>query len=455
VDETDRNLSPAASDNNLIYVNASTPWRATVDYGTYYVTGWITLIDSTGTAPGNVKFKVAANTTAYKLEATIKITVGAETYSVKINQNAYAIAVDPLTLSFDSIGGEKTLKLRINASIAGWIAKSYASWLTVTPSSGSYTGRDTSITVRAEANKIYTSLGSRTAIISFKSNVAGSTDTVAVTVTQKAPMAIVLEYTPDSLKTFGAGGDTTLITVVSTVDWKAEVRNQDTTWLSLSPPSPSGSGDGSFIITAKPNSSNTSRSGQVNLYESNNTNRYKAITVPQYSQASGTPDSVVLNAVWIWVKPTEFKPLTATIYPSTVANKQVEWTVDDPDVAEVIRRNDTTCWITGIKAGVTTVRASTEVGKKTAECLVIVNEKEPIANEAVDAAVSHVAVDASGNLTVDTPVAEQISIYTISGALLLQSQKTAGAATFDIRRLPAGVLIVKGESGWRKKIVVR
>jgi hypothetical protein len=60
-------------------------------------------------------------------------------------------------------------------------------------------------------------------------------------------------------------------------------------------------------------------------------------------------------------------------------------------------------------------------------------------------------VIADGTLTVNSPVSERIYIYSVSGALLYQTQKGVGEAKFDINHLSQGVLIVKGSSGWVTK----
>jgi hypothetical protein len=71
-------------------------------------------------------------------------------------------------------------------------------------------------------------------------------------------------------------------------------------------------------------------------------------------------------------------------------------------------------------------------------------------NAVIDAAT---VVYAGGLLTVNTPAVEQISIYSLSGARIYSVQKEAGTATFDLNRLPAGVYIVTGSSGWNRKIM--
>jgi hypothetical protein len=58
-----------------------------------------------------------------------------------------------------------------------------------------------------------------------------------------------------------------------------------------------------------------------------------------------------------------------------------------------------------------------------------------------------------GLLTVSTPVAEQVAVYSTTGALLYQAQKGIGKAVYHLEHLPSGVLIATGASGWVKKIV--
>jgi hypothetical protein len=71
--------------------------------------------------------------------------------------------------------------------------------------------------------------------------------------------------------------------------------------------------------------------------------------------------------------------------------------------------------------------------------------------EAVD------AVDiryASGILTVNTPVAERVTVYSIGGSVMYRERKASGEATFDLHSLPKGVFIARGSSGWTKKAVI-
>ncbi|MDR1336980.1 MAG: T9SS type A sorting domain-containing protein, partial [Tannerella sp.] len=90
----------------------------------------------------------------------------------------------------------------------------------------------------------------------------------------------------------------------------------------------------------------------------------------------------------------------------------------------------------------------------------VIHQDEITAPVTVLTSVGNAAVDAGdvryadGVLTVNTPVAERITVYSIGGAVMYQAQKAAGEATFDLRSLPKGVFIARGSSGWTKKIVV-
>ncbi|MDR3268469.1 MAG: T9SS type A sorting domain-containing protein [Tannerella sp.] len=86
---------------------------------------------------------------------------------------------------------------------------------------------------------------------------------------------------------------------------------------------------------------------------------------------------------------------------------------------------------------------------RSAELLPLSND--PMPDETVN---SSVTVSIRENiLFVNSPVAEQIDIYSISGARLYSAQKPSGEATFNLGHLPKGVLIVRGGSGWTRKVV--
>jgi hypothetical protein len=59
-------------------------------------------------------------------------------------------------------------------------------------------------------------------------------------------------------------------------------------------------------------------------------------------------------------------------------------------------------------------------------------------------------------LYVDSPAAERVNIYSITGALLYGLEKPAGKTSFAVNSTNSltQVLIVKGSSGWVKKLLI-
>ncbi|MDR0613983.1 MAG: cadherin-like beta sandwich domain-containing protein, partial [Dysgonamonadaceae bacterium] len=75
-------------------------------------------------------------------------------------------------------------------------------------------------------------------------------------------------------------------------------------------------------------------------------------------------------------------------------------------------------------------------------------------HEAGTPAALHVYT-ANGRLHVDTPAAERVNIYSVTGTLLYSFDKPAGAfrlSAFSFH--PASILIVKGSSGWVRKVMM-
>jgi hypothetical protein len=58
-------------------------------------------------------------------------------------------------------------------------------------------------------------------------------------------------------------------------------------------------------------------------------------------------------------------------------------------------------------------------------------------------------------LRIQTVSAEQIGIYTLNGAKVYESAVSPGATAISAERLPKGVLIVRGSSGWARKVFAR
>jgi hypothetical protein len=66
-----------------------------------------------------------------------------------------------------------------------------------------------------------------------------------------------------------------------------------------------------------------------------------------------------------------------------------------------------------------------------------------------------ILIHSSGrNISIDTPSKEAIEIYSVSGALLYKGRKAAGAMDISLNNAE-GVLLVKGSSGWTRKLFIK
>jgi hypothetical protein len=445
VNTSNINLSSLAT-KCTIPVNAGTgvSWTVNVSYSgssSNWITG-ITLPFS-GTGNGAVVFYVAENKGSYTRSAIVKITISGKEYPVAVIQQGESFGISKTSLNFSIDGGKDTIK--IVSTEHGWTVTPSASWLTVSPSSGSWNNDIQNIIVTAERNG---TVATREAKIVFKGTGAGSNDSIVAKVTQSGATAS-LTYAPTPLKIFSSKGDTTAITVTANVNWTVEIASAaDRIWLSVD--KSEGSGNGKIIIQAIPNTQSASRSGKITIKGGSGITR--EITVTQ-SRVTIAPDSIVIPKT-LWVRPGEYKSISAYLYPAEADNREATWSVENGAIVRLVDSN-LTCMVIGVAEGSTNIYVFTKEGLKMAVCRVTVSQKEPSAIEPVESAAPYVTVDDSKLLLVNTPVAEQITIYSAGGALLMQSQKAAGPATFDIRRLPAGVLIVKGGSGWTEKIAVQ
>jgi hypothetical protein len=170
-------------------------------------------------------------------------------------------------------------------------------------------------------------------------------------------------------------------------------------------------------------------------------------TITEKEKPIVLPDSIFLNNDSITLKTGETALLVESILPADADNQAVTWLSDDPQIATVVDG-----LVTALSPGSTTITVTTVEGGLTATCHVTVED------EGVDVGIlspvkTFYVYAGEGLLTINTPAAEHIAVYSISGALLYRVQKSAGEAAYRIDHLPHGVLIVKGSSGWATKIL--
>jgi len=65
-----------------------------------------------------------------------------------------------------------------------------------------------------------------------------------------------------------------------------------------------------------------------------------------------------------------------------------------------------------------------------------------------------VLTDNNGKLYIQSSVAETVQIYLANGVLLYNFQKQAGKTSYQINQFKGTVLIVKGSSGWTRKVIL-
>jgi hypothetical protein len=161
-------------------------------------------------------------------------------------------------------------------------------------------------------------------------------------------------------------------------------------------------------------------------------------------------------------------PPSLTVFPATLdfvatgetqtvsVTSGVTWTVE-PDYASWL----TVSPLSGNDNGTITVAAAANTGAaRTARVVVggggitdtvYITQAEDETSSATLAIFPETVCFREGNLFVDTPVAERIEVYSLQGVRVYQAEKDAGAATFRLPRLPQGIRIVRGSSGWIRK----
>ena len=163
------------------------------------------------------------------------------------------------------------------------------------------------------------------------------------------------------------------------------------------------------------------------------------------TELGAPPTGVALNQSAITVGAGNTSQLTATVAPSDVAYKDVSWSSSDNRIATVSADGK----VTAIAPGTATITVITQYGGKTATCTVTVSSATaiPELNAETDAYLYN------DILYVKSPVAETVQVYSVNGVLLYNFQKPAGKKDYLISQAPGSVLVVKGGSGWMKKVM--
>ncbi len=135
--------------------------------------------------------------------------------------------------------------------------------------------------------------------------------------------------------------------------------------------------------------------------------------------------------------------LKATVHPLDATNREVTWSSNNEAVVSV----DDDGEVHAYKSGEAVITVTTKDGGKTATCKVTVMIK--MSNEVIAGEVS--AWSSYGRLYVTSPVKEVIEIYALTGVIVHRATKSPGETAFDLN-VPRGIVIVKGSSGWVRKV---
>ena len=155
------------------------------------------------------------------------------------------------------------------------------------------------------------------------------------------------------------------------------------------------------------------------------------------------PTAVTIEPSSIALSEGKTTTLKAVVTPANASNRAVSWSTSDASVATV----DNLGLVTALKSGTATITATTNDGGLKATCSVTVTNH--VGNLAVPGGVS--VWSSAGRLHVQSPAKETIEVFDFAGKLLLRADKAAGEAVYDLD-MPAGVTIVKGSSGWTRKV---
>ncbi len=238
---------PSTGGTDTISIVASDPlcvWNASV------VPSWITLSTPAGTGisgTGSTTISAFAYVNTGKQRSGDITIAGITIVATEAAPTGCTFSVTPPSLAFPSGGATEPVTVTASMDSCTWTASSGATFVTVSPKSGTGTG---TVEVTAIANSLSTQ---QTTTLS----IAGQT----VTVTE-SPVGCVFVVTPNSVS-FPGGGGTIPVTVSAPntqCTWQAI---STVPWLTVSPAF--GSGNGTVNLIAAPNPTGTPLTGAITV----------------------------------------------------------------------------------------------------------------------------------------------------------------------------------------------
>lgn len=260
-----------------VSVTANLPWLVSSSET------WLSVTPLTGSGNGSLLIVAEPNTGEQNRTATITLAAidnREQSVTISVTQSSTIFNVTPLSVTLSEDNGY-TETVNVETSAQWSVIDVSESWLTATPSVG--TGSAT-LTLKASNSSIRKS---RIATVTLQEKTTERQQTI--TVTQQPPTP-VLSASIATVELASAGGQEA-VSVTSNLSWLA---SSSEGWLSVTPAT--GSGNGSLLITAVPNTGEKSRTATVTLADTDNSIPSVTISVTQVATLfSVTPLSVTLS----------------------------------------------------------------------------------------------------------------------------------------------------------------
>ena len=322
----------ATGGQQTFIITSNTDWTVRSDMW------WATVSPTSGSNNGTVTITAIANLSSSQQTATITITgkdvTGAKTIS--LTQDPPTLSVSPTSLDFSAAGEQKIFNITSNAN---WLVSSNASWITISPDSGSENGL---VKVTAEPN---TTTTQRTAIVYI--NVSG-VNPQAISITQAAAYIPVLSVSPTSLNFATSGGQQTF-TISSNTSWN--IVSSDSSRFKVSPAS--GSSNGTVTVTVAANTATTQQTATITVYGTGVTPQ--TISITQDAAVPPTPTLTVSPISLNFASSGEQQTFTVT--------SNADWTISSSDswltVSPALGSNNGTVTVTAAENTATTQRTAT------------------------------------------------------------------------------------------------
>jgi len=407
----------------------------------------------------------------------------------------YTLSISSASLSFVASGEQQAFTITSNTD---WTVSSSASWLTVSPASGSNNG---TVTVTAVANSATTQ---RTATIT----VSGTSITAqTISITQDAAPVLNVSISPSTLN-FAASGEQQILSITSNTNWRV---SSDASWLTVSPTS--GSNDGSVTATAAENTATTQRtatitiSGIVSDADGDgilDAHDYTTITTISVTQDAAEIPSVIPDETQ--TVGTDGKgtielnlsiPSGSTLTGSFEITFPAGMTLDEQltvlsfelsgNFSLVFSYEGNNTWLITIQSNALRRSTATEYQNIMSIAYTVndslpkgiydatiknldflmdngISIKEDLMTVPINVNRSGTSIENIGNtsfnafftdntLSVESSNAEKITIYSVNGAPLYSTMKNAGTIEIPFSSIPGSVYIIKGNVSGTIKIV--